>query len=86
MSIVILFRYLDLEQRLCLFEARVDNCLCEPFFASEMVVCLGMSIRPRQAASELGASSTTNVLRSVDLEASCPAKSGTAGKGDRSPS
>jgi two-component system, OmpR family, response regulator len=67
-SIFILSRYLDLEQRLCLFEAGVDDCLCEPFFASEMAVRLGLSIRLRQAASELGASSKTTVLRSGDLE------------------
>src|ERR1700733_11446938 len=34
-SIFVLSRYLDLEQRLCLFEAGVDDCVCEPFFASE---------------------------------------------------
>jgi DNA-binding response OmpR family regulator len=47
-------RYIDLEQRLCLFEAGVDDCVCEPFFASEMAVRLGLSIRLRQAASDLG--------------------------------
>ena len=67
-SIFVLSRYLDLEQRLCLFEAGVDDCVCEPFFASEMAVRLGLSIRLRQAASNLGASGTANVLRSGDLE------------------
>jgi len=67
-SIFILSRYLDLEQRLCLYEAGVDNCVCDPFVASEMVVRLGISIRLRQAASELGGSSTANVLRSGGLE------------------
>jgi two-component system, OmpR family, response regulator len=36
--------------------------------ASEMAVRLGLSIRLRQAASDLGASGTANVLRSGDLE------------------
>ena len=67
-SIFIFSRCLDLEQRLSLFEAGVDDCVCEPFFASEMAVRLGLSIRLRQAASDLGASGTANVLRSGDLE------------------
>jgi two-component system, OmpR family, response regulator len=67
-SIFVLSRYLELVQRLCLFEAGVDDCVCEPFFASEMAVRLGLTIRLRQAASDLGASSTANVLRSGDLE------------------
>jgi two-component system, OmpR family, response regulator len=62
----VLSRYLELVQRLCLFEAGVDDCVCEPFFASEMAVRLGLTIR--QAASDLGASSATNTLRSGDLE------------------
>jgi DNA-binding response OmpR family regulator len=67
-SIFVLSGYLVLEQRLRLFEAGVDDCLCEPFFVSEMAVRLGLTIRLRQAASDLGASSTMNVLRSGDLE------------------
>jgi two-component system, OmpR family, response regulator len=67
-SIFVFSRYLDLEQRLCLFEAGVDDCVCEPFFASETTVRLGLSIRMRQAASDLGASSATSVLRSGNLE------------------
>jgi two-component system, OmpR family, response regulator len=57
-----------LEQRLLLFEARVDDCVREPFFASELVVRLGLSIRLRQAASDVAASNAVNVLRSGDLE------------------
>ncbi len=67
-SIFVFSRHLDLEQRLSLFEAGVDDCVCEPFFASELAVRLGLSIRLRQAASDLGASSTTTVLRSGGLE------------------
>jgi two-component system OmpR family response regulator len=67
-SIFVLSHYLDLEQRLWLFEAGVDDCVCEPFFASELAVRLGLSIRLRRAASTLGASGTANVLRSGDLE------------------
>jgi hypothetical protein len=33
-SIFVFSRYLDLEQRVCLFEAGVDDCVCEPFFGS----------------------------------------------------
>jgi len=67
-SLFILARYLDLEQRLRLFEAGIDDCVHEPFFASELVVRLGLSIRLRQAASDLMAFNTVNVLRSGDLE------------------
>jgi two-component system, OmpR family, response regulator len=67
-SIFVLSGYLELEQRLRLFEAGVDDCVCEPFFVSEMAVRLGLTIRLRQAAADLGASNTTNVLRSGDLE------------------
>jgi two-component system, OmpR family, response regulator len=67
-SIFVFARYLDLEQRLCLFEAGVDDCVGEPFFASELAVRLGLSIRLRQAASDVVASNAVNVLRSGDLE------------------
>jgi two-component system OmpR family response regulator len=66
-SLFVFARYLDLEQRLQLFEAGVDDCVREPFFASELAVRLGLSIRLRQAAADLG-SNTVNVLRSGDLE------------------
>jgi DNA-binding response OmpR family regulator len=67
-ALFVLARYLDLEQRLQLFEAGVDDCMSEPFFASELAVRLGHSIRLRQAASALVQSNTVNVLRSGDLE------------------
>jgi two-component system OmpR family response regulator len=67
-SLFILARYLDLEQRLRLFEAGIDDWVREPFFASELTVRLGLSIRLHQAASELVALNTVNVLRSGDLE------------------
>jgi two-component system, OmpR family, response regulator len=67
-SLFVFARYLDLEQRLLLFEAGVDDCVREPFFASELVVRLGLSIRLRQAASDVAASNAVNVLRSGDLE------------------
>ena len=67
-SLFILARYLDLEQRLSLFEAGIDDCVREPFFASEVAVRLGLSIRLRQAASDLAGSKTVSVLRSGDLE------------------
>jgi two-component system, OmpR family, response regulator len=67
-SLFVFARYLDLEQRLRLFAAGVDDCVREPFFASELAVRLGLSIRLRQAASDLTASHTANVLRAGDLE------------------
>jgi two-component system, OmpR family, response regulator len=67
-SLFVLARYLDLEQRLGLFEAGIDDCVREPFFASELAVRLGRSIRLRQAASHLVAFNTVNMLRSGDLE------------------
>jgi two-component system, OmpR family, response regulator len=66
-SIFVVSRYLDLEQRLCLFEAGADDCVGEPFFASELAVRLGLSIRLRQAASDLESSNTVNVLYCGDL-------------------
>ena len=67
-SLFVFARYLDLEQRLLLFEAGVDDCVREPFFASELAVRLGLSIRLRQAASDVMVSNAVNVLRSGDLE------------------
>jgi DNA-binding response OmpR family regulator len=65
-AIFVLVPYLDLAQRLRLFEAGVDDCVREPFFASELAVRLGLSIRLHRAASE--GSDTVSVLRSGDLE------------------
>jgi two-component system OmpR family response regulator len=67
-SLFVFGRYLDLEQRLSLFEAGVDDCVHEPFFALELAVRLDRSIRLRQAASDLAASNSVNILRSGDLE------------------
>jgi two-component system, OmpR family, response regulator len=67
-SLFVFARYLDLEQRLLLFDAGVDDCVREPLFASELAVRLGLSIRLRQAASDLGACRTTTALSSGDLE------------------
>jgi DNA-binding response OmpR family regulator len=67
-SLFVFARYLDLDQRLRLFDAGIDDCVREPFFASELAVRLGLSIRLRQAAANLLTSNTANVLRSGDLE------------------
>jgi DNA-binding response OmpR family regulator len=67
-SLFIFARYLDLEQRLILFEAGADDCVGEPFFASEMVVRLGLSIRLHQAASNLASSTPVHLLHCGDLE------------------
>jgi two-component system OmpR family response regulator len=62
-------RHLDLDQRLRLFDAGVDDCVREPFFSAEFAMRLGVSVRLRQAASNLVVSKTgVNVLRSGDLE------------------
>jgi two-component system, OmpR family, response regulator len=60
--------YLDLEQRIRLFEAGADDYVNEPFFASEMAMRLQHSIRLRQAASGASTSNRVSVLRSGDLE------------------
>jgi DNA-binding response OmpR family regulator len=67
-ALFVFARYLDLEQRLRLFEAGVDDCVREPFFASELAVRLGLSIRLHQAASDVAAANTVSVLRSGGLE------------------
>jgi two-component system OmpR family response regulator len=67
-ALFVLARYLDLEQRLSLFDAGVDDCVREPFFASELTVRLALSIRLRRAASRVSTSHTVNKLRSGDLE------------------
>src|ERR1700722_8687164 len=67
-SLFVFARYLDLEQRLGLFAAGTDDCVREPFFASELAVRLALSIRLRQAAANLAAANSVNVLRSGDLE------------------
>jgi two-component system, OmpR family, response regulator len=68
-TLFIFERNLDLDQRLRLFDAGVDDCVREPFFPQELAVRLGASIRLRQAASNLSESGTeVNMLRSGDLE------------------
>ena len=67
-ALFVLARFLDLEQRLRLFEAGVDDCVCEPFFTPELAVRLRLTIRLRQAESDLAASKRLNVLRAADLE------------------
>jgi len=51
-----------------LFAAGADDYVREPFFASELVVRLGLSIRLRQAASDFTSSNVDSRLRSGDLE------------------
>ena len=67
-SIFVFARYHDLDQRLQLFEVGADDCVREPFFASELAVRLGLSIRLRQAASGQATSNTVNSLSSGGLE------------------
>jgi two-component system, OmpR family, response regulator len=67
-AIFVFARYLDLEQRLQLFEAGIDDCVREPFFASELAVRLALSIRLHQAAADVAAANSVNLLRCGDLE------------------
>lgn len=62
-------RRLDLDQRLQLFEAGADDCVRGSFVASEFALRLGVSIRLRQAASNVDVpKKELDVLRSGDLE------------------
>jgi two-component system, OmpR family, response regulator len=67
-AIFVFARYLDLEQRLQLFEAGIDDCVREPFFASELAVRLALSIRLHRAAADVATANSVNVLRCGDLE------------------
>ncbi len=67
-AIFVVARYLDLSQRLRLFEAGADDYIREPFFASELAVRLGLSIRLRHAAFDQAASKTVNLLSSGGIE------------------
>jgi two-component system OmpR family response regulator len=67
-SLFVFSRYFDLEQRLGLFDAGADDCVGEPFFASELAVRLSLSIRLHQAASNLASPNTVDLLHSGDFE------------------
>jgi two-component system OmpR family response regulator len=67
-ALFVFARYLDLEQRMRLFEVGADDYVNEPFFASEMATRLRHSILLRRAASGASAADRVNVLRSGDLE------------------
>ena len=67
-SLFVFARYPDLEQRLALFDAGVDDYVREPFFASELTARFGHSIRLRRAASDVTPSRTVNKLCFADLE------------------
>jgi two-component system, OmpR family, response regulator len=67
-AVFVCARYLDLEQRMRLFEAGADDYVNEPFFASEMATRLRHSILLRRAASGASTANRVNVLRSGDLE------------------
>lgn len=67
-ALFVFVRYFKLEECLQMFEAGADDCVREPFFASELAVRFRLSIRKRQAASSCAASNTVNLLRSGDLE------------------
>jgi hypothetical protein len=83
-SVFVFSRYLDLEQRLCLFEAGVDGCVCEPFFASEMAA-------PRSIYTAASGGVGSGGIRHGKCAslwrsgaASGATNSGAIGKGDRS--
>jgi two-component system OmpR family response regulator len=67
-AIFIFQKFLELEQRLYLFEAGADECVHDPFFASEFTVRLGLLIRLRQAASIQATSADVNALQAGDLK------------------
>ena len=67
-ALVVIVRHLDLDQRVRLFEAGVDNCVPEPFFASELAVRLQLSIRLRRAAFDLAKGDGVSKLRVGPLE------------------
>jgi two-component system, OmpR family, response regulator len=62
-------RDLGSDQRVQLLEAGVDDCVHAPLFPTEVAMRVGLSIRLRQAASNLDLSKKgINVVRSGDLE------------------
>jgi two-component system, OmpR family, response regulator len=61
-AIVVVERQLDLTQRINFFEAGADECLREPFFASELAIRLALLIRLRTNAG-----SRSNHLEVSDL-------------------
>jgi len=63
-ALFVFAHYLDLEQRLRLLDAGVDECVIGPFFGSEIATRLGLSMRLRKAATP----GALNVLRACDLE------------------
>jgi two-component system OmpR family response regulator len=67
-AIFIFQQFLELEQRLYLFEAGADECIHDPFFASELAVRLGLLVRLRQAACNQATPNEVNMLRAGDLE------------------
>lgn len=67
-SLVVFECNLDLDQRLRLFDAGVDDCVRVPLFSSEFAVRLGISVRLRQAASARLPTGAAAVLRAGDLE------------------
>jgi two-component system OmpR family response regulator len=67
-ALYVLGRYFDLEQRLHLFSAGVDDCISDPFYASELSIRLGLAIRLRQAGATNAVTKKGTVLRAGDLE------------------
>jgi two-component system, OmpR family, response regulator len=67
-ALFVIVRYLDLDQRVRLFEAGVDGCVLEPFFASELAVRVQLSIRLRRAAFDLANGDGVSKLRVGPLE------------------
>jgi two-component system, OmpR family, response regulator len=64
----VLEQHLDLDQRLCLFDCGVDDCVHEPIFPSELVVRLQLYIGLRQAATNSSGTNSVNILRAGGLE------------------
>jgi two-component system OmpR family response regulator len=67
-AIFVISTGLDLHQRLRLFEAGIDDCMGEPFFAAELTVRLRHAVQLRQAAADFAAAHEVSLLRCGDLE------------------
>jgi DNA-binding response OmpR family regulator len=67
-AIGVIAQSLDLQQRLHLFAAGVDDLILAPFYTAELTVRLRRTIQLRQAAADFAAAHEVSLLRCGDLE------------------
>jgi two-component system OmpR family response regulator len=67
-AIFVIAHELDLHQRLCFFDAGIDDLISEPLFVPELLARLRRSMHLRQAASDFAAAHEVSILRCGDLE------------------